>query len=110
MDRVSMGRVGQVEFFSPLLTTHLNTHMNYLILTPDGVGSTILQRLITMTLYLEGHTVTNTHELTNGIGLKDGIASKTSGRDYSQTLGEIEKILAEKNFLFSRNKVYFVYF
>ena len=27
--------------------------MNYLILTPDGVGSTILQRLITMTLYLE---------------------------------------------------------
>ena len=82
------------EIFSPPLTSLLNTHMNYLILTPDGVGSTILQRLVTMTLYLEGQTVTNTHELTNGIGLKDGIASKTSGRDYSQTLGEIEKILA----------------
>ena len=67
--------------------------MNYLILTPDGVGSTILQRLVTMTLYLEDQTVTNTHELTNGIGLKDGVASKTSGRDYSQTLREIENIL-----------------
>jgi hypothetical protein len=27
--------------------------MNTLILTPDGVGSTILQRLVTMALYLE---------------------------------------------------------
>ncbi len=67
--------------------------MNYLILTPDGVGSTLLQRLLTMTLYLQSHAVKNTHELTNGIGLEDGVASKTSGFDYSQSLNEIENIL-----------------
>ena len=64
------------EFFLPPLLTHLNTHMNYLILTPDGVGSTILQRLITMTLYMEKHNVMNTHELTNGIEIQNGVAGK----------------------------------
>ena len=44
--------------------------MNILILTPDGVGSTILQRLLTMTLYLEKIKVVNTHELTNGLCLE----------------------------------------
>ena len=81
------------EIFSPPLTSLLNTHMNYLILTPDGVGSTLLQRLLTMTLYLESHAVKNTHELTNGIGLEDGVASKTSGFDYSQSLDEIASVL-----------------
>jgi len=71
--------------------------MNYLILTPDGVGSTILQRLITMTLYIENHAVINTHELTNGIGLKNGVASKTSGMDYSQSLNEIANILKDSH-------------
>ena len=50
--------------------------MNTLILTPDGVGSTILQRLIAMTLYLKKVPVTNTHELTNGLILKNKIATK----------------------------------
>jgi len=50
--------------------------MNYLILTPDGVGSTILQRLVTMALYLEKVPVMNTHELTNGLILKNGVAIK----------------------------------
>jgi len=77
------------------LTTHLNTHMNYLILTPDGVGSTILQRLITMTLYLENHNVVNTHELTNGIELKNGIAVKNFELGYSQSLKEITDILKD---------------
>ena len=51
-----MGRMGQIGgvFCSPL-DIALNRAMNYLILTPDGVGSTILQRLITMTLYIENH-------------------------------------------------------
>jgi len=67
--------------------------MNYLIFTPDGVGSTILQRLITMTLYIENQNVMNTHELTNGIELNNGIASKNFDLGYSQTLVEIANIL-----------------
>ena len=67
--------------------------MNYLILTPDGVGSTLLQRLITLTLYLENHNVQNTHELTNGIELVNGIAVKNFDLGYSQGLGEIADIL-----------------
>ena len=43
--------------------------MNVLILTPDRVGSTLLQRLITV--YMQSHTydrpVINLHELTNGL-------------------------------------------
>lgn len=43
--------------------------MNVLILTPDAVGSTLLQRLLT--IYMQFHefdrTVINLHELTNGL-------------------------------------------
>jgi hypothetical protein len=43
--------------------------MNVLLLTPDAVGSTLLQRLIT--IYMQFHTfdqpVINLHELTNGL-------------------------------------------
>jgi hypothetical protein len=67
--------------------------MNYLIFTPDGVGSTLLQRLITMTLYLEKHNVQNTHELVNGLELDNGIAVKNFELKYSQSLGEIANIL-----------------
>jgi hypothetical protein len=69
--------------------------MNYLILTPDGVGSTILQRLITMTLYLENDAVINTHELTNGLKLENNFATKDFDLRYSQTLVEIANILQE---------------
>ena len=69
--------------------------MNYLILTPDGVGSTILQRLITMTLYLENCDVINTHELTNGLRLENNIAMKDFDIGYSQSLMEIANILQE---------------
>jgi hypothetical protein len=45
--------------------------MNVIILTPDRVGSTLLQRLIT--IYMAGHEydkpVINLHELTNGLHL-----------------------------------------
>ena len=67
--------------------------MNYLILTPDGVGSTILQRLITMTLYIEKHNVMNTHELTNGIEMQNGVAGKNFDLAYTQSLKQITEIL-----------------
>jgi hypothetical protein len=43
--------------------------MNVLILTPDAVGSTLLQRLLTiyMQFYRYDHPVINLHELTNGL-------------------------------------------
>ena len=71
--------------------------MNYLILTPDGVGSTILQRLLTIALHIENQDVTNTHELTNGLELKNGIAVKNFTFDYSQNLGQISTILQKSN-------------
>lgn len=43
--------------------------MNVLVLTPDRVGSTLLQRLITvyMQMHNYGHPVINLHDLTNGL-------------------------------------------
>tara|TARA_B100000941_G_scaffold285887_1_gene258575 strand:+ start:198 stop:1127 length:930 start_codon:yes stop_codon:yes gene_type:complete len=67
--------------------------MNYLILTPDGVGSTILQRLITTALYLEKQSVINTHELTNGLTIKNQVAIKDFGLQYEQSLPQIIDIL-----------------
>lgn len=71
--------------------------MNYLILTPDGVGSTILQRLVTMALYLEKQPVMNTHELTNGLTLKDGLATKDFALKYTQSLEQISNIIKTSN-------------
>jgi len=69
--------------------------MNYLILTPDGVGSTLLQRIITMCLYLEGQKVINTHELTNGLELKEDVVKKNFDLNYTQSLVEITEILKQ---------------
>ena len=73
--------------------------MHYLFLTPDGVGSTILQRLITMTLYLENHAVQNNHELATGLALRNGVAVKNfhfhydqiqwDSKRYSQRIGQV---------------------
>lgn len=71
--------------------------MNTLILTPDGVGSTILQRLVTMALYLEKMPVVNTHELTNGLVLRNHIANKDFDLGYTQTLEQIMNILEESS-------------
>jgi hypothetical protein len=71
--------------------------MNTLILTPDGVGSTILQRLVTMALYLEKTPVVNTHELTNGLILKNSIVNKDFNLAYTQTLDEIINILKKSS-------------
>jgi hypothetical protein len=73
--------------------------MNVLILTPDRVGSTLLQRLITV--YMQSHTynrpVINLHELTNGLMkyyspvFNQEVLGKPTDRPwgYYQTLDEI---------------------
>ena len=48
--------------------------MNYLILTPDGVGSTYLQRALTVYLNCAGKDYYNPHELLNGLQLKNDIS------------------------------------
>lgn len=71
--------------------------MNYLVITPDGVGSTILQRLITISLDLGNEKAVNTHELTNGIALKNGVAHKNNALGYSQDLGQVINILQQSS-------------
>ena len=81
--------------------------MNVLILTPDAVGSTLLQRLITiyMQFYPFDRPVINLHELTNGIikyfspefnrellGKSRDFANQPWG--YYQSLQEIVELLA----------------
>ena len=77
--------------------------MNVLILTPDAVGSTLLQR--TLTIYMQfhdfGRPVINMHELTNGL---DKYYSPEFGREivskktvqkwgYHQTLQQVTELL-----------------
>jgi hypothetical protein len=80
--------------------------MNVLLLTPDAVGSTLLQRLIT--IYMQFHTfdqpVINLHELTNGLEKfyspdfnreilgKPNRVNKSWG--YYQSLNEVVDLLA----------------
>jgi len=76
--------------------------MNVLILTPDAVGSTLLQRLIT--IYMQFHhydrPVINLHELTNGLvkyynsNFKQEVLGKKDGSwGYHQSLREIVELL-----------------
>ena len=78
--------------------------MNVLILTPDAVGSTLLQRLIT--IYMQFHQyskpVINLHELTNGLikyhnnALGIEVLGKSTVSDqwgYYQSLKEIVELL-----------------
>lgn len=77
--------------------------MNVLILTPDAVGSTLLQRLVTV--YMQFHEynkpVINLHELTNGLikyyspDFNREILGKGQDQDwgYYQTLPEITELL-----------------
>ena len=90
--------------------------MNYLVLTPDGVGSTYLQRALTVYLNSSGMEYYNTHELLNGLALdsnnnlhksimkfgryservKLGIEENKVLVGYSQSTEEIVKLI-EKN-------------
>jgi hypothetical protein len=67
--------------------------MNVLVLTPDGVGSTVLQRISTLALHLNGVEVVNCHELTNGIYLNNSKVYKDYSLEYTQSLDQITKIL-----------------
>jgi len=75
--------------------------MNILILTPDAVGSTLLQRVLT--IYMQFHEfdrpVINLHELTNGLDRyyspefnRELLGKKTWG--YHQTLTEVVELLS----------------
>jgi len=78
--------------------------MNVLILTPDAVGSTLLQRMLT--IYMQFHEfdrpVINLHELTNGLEkyyspeFNREIVSKRAVKNwgYYQTLEEVVEMLA----------------
>lgn len=68
--------------------------MNFLILTPDGVGSTYLQRALTVYLNSAGLDYCNTHELLNGLELdKTNMLFKNFDFEYSQSVGEISSLL-----------------
>lgn len=79
--------------------------MNVLILTPDAVGSTLLQRLIT--IYMQFHEfdkpVINLHELTNGIinyysqDFNRELLGKPPVKEwgYFQTLPEVVELLSK---------------
>jgi hypothetical protein len=80
---------------------HISKTMNVLILTPDAVGSTLLQRLITvyMQFYEFDRPVINLHELTNGLhryyspDFNRDLLGKNSEWGYYQTLGQIVDLL-----------------
>ena len=77
--------------------------MNVLILTPDRVGSTLLQRLLTIYMLRRefDKPIINLHELTNGLEkyynplMQQEVLGKPRGTDwgYYQTLTEIEELL-----------------
>jgi hypothetical protein len=77
--------------------------MNVLILTPDAVGSTLLQRMLTiyMQFHQFGRPVINLHELTNGLEkyyspeFNKEIVSKKMLKEwgYHQSLSDIVKLL-----------------
>jgi hypothetical protein len=81
--------------------------MNVLILTPDRVGSTLLQRLITIYMLRKGYDlpVINLHELSNGLKkyynekLGQEIVGKPQGVEwgYYQTLPSIIDLLDSAN-------------
>jgi len=79
------------------------TRNNFLVLTPDGVGSTYLQRALTVYLQTINLDYWNTHEILNGLGVEDGNLYKDWTHKYSQTLEDIcNKLLITGNFLVSR--------
>jgi len=83
--------------------------MNFLILTPWAVGSSIIQRILTLAFYLKNISVVNTHELVEGIEVKNGMLLNTNKKEYSQSLEQITQILKQyssKTILVSRLSKY----
>ena len=84
---------------------------NYLILTPDGVGSTYLQRALTVYLRSAGLNYRNTHELLNGLRINtDGeLHDELIADQYSQSVNEICSLLeSTSNSLVSRIAQYHI--
>ena len=87
----------------------IETRNNYLVLTPDGVGSTYLQRALTVYLQCVDLDYWNTHELLNGLANKNGNLYKDWTPEYSQSLEEIcNLLLITGNLLISRIANYHV--
>ena len=87
----------------------VETRKNYLVLTPDGVGSTYLQRALTVYLQFAELDYWNTHELLNGLAVEDGSLYKDFTHEYTQTVEDIcNKLLITGNFLVSRIAHYHV--
>ena len=83
--------------------------MNFLILTPDGVGSTYLQRALTVYLNTSGHEYFNTHELLNGVELDHEGNLYKRFKGYRQSLQEICDMLdANQGQLVSRVAQYHI--
>tara|TARA_R110000772_G_scaffold234612_1_gene346194 strand:- start:823 stop:1803 length:981 start_codon:yes stop_codon:yes gene_type:complete len=81
----------------------VETRNNYLILTPDGVGSAYLQRALTVYLQCADLDYWNTHELLNGLENKNGNLCKDWAYLYKQSIEQIcELLLVTGNFLVSR--------
>jgi hypothetical protein len=90
--------------FAPCVHIYHKYPVNVLVLTPDAVGSTLLQRLLT--IYMQFHEfdrpVINLHELTNGLekyyspefGREIVSKRKVKSWEYYQSLQEIVEILA----------------
>tara|TARA_B100000780_G_C21015611_1_gene406860 strand:- start:39 stop:959 length:921 start_codon:yes stop_codon:yes gene_type:complete len=73
--------------------------MNYLLLSFGGTGSTILQRLITMTYHLENIKIINTNDIiTKFLELDENNNIKRNSKiQYGQTLQEIQTVLEKSN-------------
>lgn len=77
--------------------------MNVLILTPDAVGSTLLQRMLTIYMQFHdfGRPVINLHELTNGLARyyspefnRELVSKHTATGGYHQTLQQVVDLLS----------------
>ena len=81
----------------------VETRNNYLILTPDGVGSTYLQRALTVYLQCADLDYWNAHELLNGLDTIDGNLCRSRPHEYSQPIEYIcNLLLVTGNFLVCR--------
>lgn len=67
--------------------------MKICVLTPNSVGSTILQRILTLALFLQGQDIQNCDELTNGIAICDHRIYKEPKLKFSQDLEQICSLL-----------------
>ena len=66
--------------------------MNYLVLTPEGVGSTYLQTAITLHLNSAGYKYYNTHELLTGVSVYKNALVKDP-IDYEQPLKQLCELI-----------------